>query len=65
MHFMNTTQLKEPQINLLDKFDGTRSKFRGFVNQMHLVIWLHPHWYVTSPTQIGLINTLLSGMALA
>ncbi len=31
-------QPKEPWINLLDKFDGTRSKFQSFVNQMHLVI---------------------------
>jgi hypothetical protein len=27
-------QPKEPWINLSDKFDGTHSKFRSFVNQM-------------------------------
>jgi hypothetical protein len=31
-------QPKEPQINLLYKFDGTCSKFQGFVNQVHLII---------------------------
>jgi hypothetical protein len=31
-------QPKEPQISLPNKFDGTRSKFRSFVNQVHLVI---------------------------
>ena len=25
-------QRKEPRLSLPDKFDGTRSKFRGFVN---------------------------------
>jgi hypothetical protein len=31
-------QPKEPWINIFDKFDGTRSMFRSFVNQVHLVI---------------------------
>ncbi len=31
-------QPKGPQINLPNKFDGTCSKFQGFVNQMRLVI---------------------------
>ncbi len=56
---------KEPWINLPNKFDNTRSKFQGFVNQMHLVVQLHPHWYLTSPTQVGLINILLSNMTFA
>ena len=30
-------QLKEPRISLPDKFDGSRSKFRGFVNQIRLI----------------------------
>jgi len=64
MHFDNTTQPKEPQINLPDKFDDTCSKFQGFVNQMHLIIWLHFHQCPTKPTQIRLIGTLLSSMAL-
>ncbi len=27
---------KKPRINLPDKFDDMRSKFRGFINQIHL-----------------------------
>jgi hypothetical protein len=27
---------------LLEKFDGTRSKFRGFVNQIRLLFRLQP-----------------------
>jgi len=36
-------QQKKPWISLFDKFDGTCSKFRGFVNQVCLIIQLHPH----------------------
>jgi len=58
-------QPKEPWINLPNKFDSTSSKFQGFVNQVHLVIQLHPHWYPTGPAQVRLINTLLLNMTLA
>jgi hypothetical protein len=54
-----------PWINLPNKFDNIGSKFQGFVNQVHLVTQLHPHWYPTSPTQVELINTLLSSMTFA
>jgi hypothetical protein len=30
---------------------------------VHLVIWLHPNQYPTSPTQVGLVGILLSSMA--
>jgi hypothetical protein len=53
-------QQKEPWISLLDKFDGTCSKFKGFANQLHLVIGLHPHRYLIGVTQVGTIGTLLS-----
>jgi hypothetical protein len=43
-------QSKELRINLPNKFDGTCSKFWSFVNQVHLVIQLHPHQYPTSLT---------------
>jgi hypothetical protein len=29
--------IREPRVSLLEKFDGTRSKFRGFVNQIRLI----------------------------
>ena len=35
---VTTPPTKEPRIGLPDKFDGTRSKFRGFVNQIQLII---------------------------
>ena len=56
---------KEPKIGLPVKFDGTRSQFRGFLNQVRLVIQMHPSRYPTDASRIGLIGTLLSGSALA
>ena len=37
---------KEPKIGLLVKFDGTRSQFKGFLNQVRLVIQMHPNRHV-------------------
>ncbi|CAG8780078.1 2024_t:CDS:2 [Cetraspora pellucida] len=31
-------QYKEPKVSLPDKFDGTRNKFRGFLNQVRLIM---------------------------
>ena len=33
---------KEPKINLPTKFDGTQAQFQGFLNQVHLVLLMHP-----------------------
>jgi hypothetical protein len=30
----------EPKVNLPEKFDGTRARFRGFINQIKLIVWL-------------------------
>jgi hypothetical protein len=49
---------KEPQINLPKKFDGTCSKFRGFIIQ------LHQHCYPNDQTRVGIIDTLLSSIYL-
>ena len=59
-----TTSL-EPNISLPDKFDGTRKHFRGFINQIKLIIQLQSHRYVDDFRQVGLIGTLLSGAAQA
>ena len=56
---------KEPKIGLPTKFDGTRSQFRGFLNQVRLVIQMHPSRYPTDASRVGLVGTLLSGTALA
>ena len=38
----SSNEVKKPQVSLPEKFDGTRSKFRGFVNQVRLIIILQP-----------------------
>ena len=56
---------KEPKISLPARFDGTRSQFRGFLNQVRLVIQMHPTRYPTQASRVGLVGTLLSGSALS
>lgn len=56
---------KEPRVSLPDKFDGTRSKFRGFVNQIRLITVLQPERYPTEESRVGLVGTLLTGQALS
>jgi len=58
-------QQKEPRVSLPEKFDGTRSKFRGFVNQVRLVTFLQPERYSTEESRVGLVGTLLTGQALS
>ena len=56
---------REPKISLPAKFDGTRSLFRGFLNQVRLVIQLHPNRYPTDVARVGLVGTLLCSTVLA
>jgi len=53
----------EPKISLPEKFNGTCPKFRGFVNQVHLIIQLHPRHYLDDTTRVGFVGTLLTGTA--
>ena len=62
---LQPTPPKEPRVNLLEKFDGTRSKFWGFVNHIRLVFRLQPRQHPTGASQVGLIGTLLSRVALS
>jgi hypothetical protein len=55
----------EPQISLLEKFDGTRLKFRGFVSQVRLIMQLHPRRYFDDTTRVGFVGTLLTRIASA
>jgi hypothetical protein len=55
----------EPKINLPEKFDGTRLKFRGFVSQVRLIMQLHPRCYFDDTTRVGFVGTLLTGIAAA
>jgi hypothetical protein len=55
----------EPQINLPEKFDGTRLKFRGFISQVRLIMQLHPCRYFDDTTRVGFVRTLLTGTVVA
>ena len=57
--------IKEPKINLRAKFDGSRAHFQGFLNQVRLVIQMHPTRYPTDASRVGLVGSLLSGIALS
>ena len=48
-----------------DKFDGTRSLFRGFLNQVELIFALQSSNFGTDTTKIYFLGTLLTGPALA
>ena len=58
-------QRKEPRVSLPEKFDGTRSKFRGFINQVRLVTMLQPQRYPTEESRVGFVGTLFTGQALS
>ena len=60
-----TPQYKEPRVSLPKKFDGTRSKFRGFVSQVQLVTFLQPERYSTKESRVELAGTLLIGEVLS
>jgi hypothetical protein len=51
----------KPKISLPENFDGTCLKFRGFVNQVHLIMQLHPRRYFDDTTRVGFVGTLLTG----
>ena len=48
---------------MLNKFDGTRTHFRGFVQQVRLYLRLYPSRYPDGFTQVAFIGILLSGNA--
>ncbi|CAG8679283.1 10016_t:CDS:2 [Cetraspora pellucida] len=58
-------QHKEPKVRLPDKFDGSRVNFRGFLNQVRLIIRMQPNRYPNDHLQVGLLGSLLTGLALA
>ena len=57
--------IKEPKIRLPAKFDGSRAHFRGFLNQVRLVIQMHPTRYPTDASRVGLVGSLLTGITLS
>jgi hypothetical protein len=54
---------KEPKFIVPEKFDGTQSKFWGFVQHVNLFLRLHPSCYLYDYTQVAFIRSLLSGNA--
>jgi hypothetical protein len=56
---------KEPKFIMPKKFEGTRSKFHGFVQHVNLFLRLHPSCYPDDSTQVAFIGSLLSGNALS
>ena len=61
----SSNEAKEPRVSLPKKFNYTRSKFQGFVNQVQLITILQPQRYPTDATHVGLVGTLLTGQALS
>lgn len=55
----------EPKLNMPEKFDGTRPKLRGFVQQVKLFLRLHRCRYPDGTTQVAFVASLLSGNALS
>jgi hypothetical protein len=53
----------EPKVSLPEKFDRTRSRLRGFINQIRLILRLQPCRYATGFHQVGLLGSLLTGPA--
>ena len=48
---MQQTSPKEPKICFPGKFEGNRSQFRGFLNQVCLVFHMQPNRYPTDAAQ--------------
>ena len=64
LRLQSRTASNEPRVSLPDKFDGNRKKFRGFLNQVELLFMLNPNCYLSDPSRVGLIGTLLTDRAL-
>jgi hypothetical protein len=60
-----TGNAREPKFIMSEKFDGTRSKFCGFVQQVNLILWLHRSRYPDDSTQVAFIGLLLSRNAIS
>ncbi|KAH7315604.1 hypothetical protein KP509_21G056900 [Ceratopteris richardii] len=60
-----TSFMKEPKICMPEKFDGDRTKFRGFLQQVKLYICMQLDRYPNDASKVGFIGTLLYGQALS
>ncbi|KAH7434610.1 hypothetical protein KP509_06G025900 [Ceratopteris richardii] len=57
--------MREPKICMPEKFDGDRTKFQGFLQQVKLYIRMQPDRYPDDASKVGFIGTLLYGQALS
>jgi hypothetical protein len=55
------THAWKPKFIMPEKFNGTRSKFRGFMQQVNLFLRLHPSRYPDDSMQVAFVGSLLSG----
>ncbi|OMH81037.1 Retrotransposon-derived protein PEG10, partial [Zancudomyces culisetae] len=64
-NLLSTTIHTQPvKIALPERYDGDRTKFRGFINQCRLVFFTQPGHYPSSANKVGLIMSLLTGNVL-
>jgi len=63
MEAVGPSRAKEAHISLPDKFDGTRSLYRGFIGQVKNVICIQSSRYATGRDRVGLIGSLLTKAA--
>ena len=61
----SSNKAKEPQVCFSEKFNGTCSKFWGFVNQVRLINILQPQRYSTNAALVGSVGTLLTEQTLS
>ncbi|KAL5035510.1 hypothetical protein BDV3_005416 [Batrachochytrium dendrobatidis] len=54
-----------PELVFPDKYDGTRSECRGFINQLELIFKLHPKQYDSDFKMTAILGLLLKGRAAA
>jgi hypothetical protein len=47
----------EPKVSLPNKFDCTRARFQGFINQIKLIVQLQPQQYSDNFRQAGLVGS--------
>ncbi|KAH7438250.1 hypothetical protein KP509_04G007400 [Ceratopteris richardii] len=64
-HRPSTSFMREPKIYMPEKFDGDRTKFRGFLQQVKLYIRMQPDRYPDDASKVSFIGTLLYGQALS
>jgi hypothetical protein len=54
---------REPKLRLPEPFDGTRGKYRSFINQCRLVWTVNTDRYTTDQSKCALVLSLLTGAA--